>query len=132
MSDASVKKDIGMADKILCDVPCSGLGIIRRKPEIKYKSLEDIDNLPNIQYDILRNAAKCIKIGGTILYSTCSLNVKENDEVCDRFLKEHNEFKAVKPLQEINSYNKESNYVTLMPHINNSDGFFIATFVRTE
>lgn len=131
--DASVFDDsIGFADKVLCDVPCSGLGIIRRKPEIKYKRLEDIDNLPNIQYDILQTASKYVKKGGRLLYSTCSLNLAENDEVCDRFLEENKQFSVVKSLENVNTFNNNSNYLTLMPHINNSDGFFIATFVRTE
>ena len=131
--DASVfNESIGLADKVLCDVPCSGLGIIRRKPEIRYKSLENIDNLHNIQYDILRTASKYVKQGGILLYSTCSLNPSENDKICDRFLKEHRQFKAVRPLPNIKSYNDDSSYLTLMPHINNSDGFFIATFIRTE
>jgi len=133
VSDAVVlNENIEMADKVLCDVPCSGLGIIRRKPEIRYKSFENIDNLPNIQYDILRTASKYVKQGGTLLYSTCSLNPSENDEICDKFLKEHKQFKAVRPLPNVKSYNDESSYLTLMPHINNSDGFFIASFVRTE
>ncbi|MEG1244175.1 MAG: 16S rRNA (cytosine(967)-C(5))-methyltransferase RsmB [Oscillospiraceae bacterium] len=131
--DASVyNENIGMADKVLCDVPCSGLGIIRRKPEIRYKALENIDKLPNIQYHILQTSAKYVNQGGTLLYSTCALNPKENDEVCDRFLQEHKNFKLVRPMTGINAYNAESNYLTLMPHINNSDGFFIATFIRTE
>ncbi len=131
--DASeFNESIGVADKVLCDVPCSGLGIIRRKPEIKYKNLEDIDNLPNIQYDILRIASRYVKKGGILLYSTCSLNLNENDRVCDRFLEENKQFRVARPLKNVKSYNDESNYLTLMPHINNSDGFFIAKFIRME
>lgn len=133
ISDASVlNEDIGQADRVLCDVPCSGLGIIRRKPEIRYKLIENIDNLVDIQYHILRNASTYVKIGGALVYSTCSLNPQENEEVCKRFLDENKEFKSVSINFELETYNNNSKFITLMPHINNSDGFFIAKFVRTE
>ena len=69
------------ADKILCDVPCSGFGIIRRKPEIRYKELDSVKELPLIQYSILKTSAKYLKKGGKIIYSTCTLNKKENEQV---------------------------------------------------
>ena len=85
-----------MADKILCDVPCSGLGVIRRKPEIKYKNFEEFERLPEIQYKILENAVKYLKPGGELVYSTCTVNPVENVRVIDRFLKEYKNFKGVK------------------------------------
>ncbi len=120
------------SDRILCDVPCSGLGIIRKKPEIRYKIPLDIDKLPNLQYLILCNASRYLKNGGILIYSTCTLNRKENEDVCDRFLSEHPTFKSVKVLEDVPGYETSGNYVTLMPHINNSDGFFIAAFSETE
>ena len=66
------------ADKILCDVPCSGFGVIRRKPEIKYKKLSEFDKLPEIQYGILENAASYLRIGGELVYSTCTVNPEDN------------------------------------------------------
>ena len=131
LSDASIyNENYGLADKILCDVPCSGLGIIRRKPEIRFKSRVDIDNLPDLQYRILCNAIRYLKDGGRLVYSTCTLNPKENSEVCDRFLSEHPEFSAVKVFENLQRYGDDDNYLTLMPHIHSTDGFFIAVFVK--
>lgn len=131
LSDASIyNENYGVADKVLCDVPCSGLGIIRRKPEIRFKSREDIDNLPELQYRILCNAIKYLKVGGRIVYSTCTLNPKENSEICDRFLAEHPEFSAVELFPELPRYGESDKYLTLMPHLHSTDGFFVAAFVK--
>ena len=131
LSDASIfNENYGFADKILCDVPCSGLGIIRRKPEIRFKSRNDIDNLPELQYRILCNSVKYLKDGGRIVYSTCTLNPKENSEVCDRFLSEHPEFSAVEIMPEIPRYSADDKYLTLMPHLHSTDGFFVAAFIK--
>lgn len=92
-NDAKVfNGDLGVFDKILCDVPCSGLGVIRSKPEIKYTELSKVAGLPQVQYDILCTASKYLKIGGELVYSTCTVLKEENDEVIDRFLNEHNDF----------------------------------------
>lgn len=115
------------ADRILCDVVCSGLGVIRRKPEIKYKELDSFKELPEIQYSILKNASCYVKTGGRLVYSTCTLNKKENEKVCDRFLEENSSFQCIQPL-DIPHFGDR--YYTLMPHINGSDGFFIAVFER--
>lgn len=87
VNDATVfNENIPLADKILCDVPCSGFGIIRRKPEIRYKDLDLIKELPQIQYKILETTSKYLKNNGRIIYSTCTLNKKENEKVVDLFL----------------------------------------------
>ncbi len=131
LSDASIfNENYGLADRVLCDVPCSGLGIIRRKPEIRFKSREDIDNLPELQYRILCNATRYLKNGGRLVYSTCTLNPKENSEVCDRFLKEHPEFSAIEIFPDMPRYSKNEKYLTLMPHLHSTDGFFIAAFCK--
>ena len=119
-----------MADKVLCDVPCSGLGIIRRKPEIRFKKPEDIDNLPDLQYRILCNATGYLKDGGRLIYSTCTLNPKENSEVCDRFLAEHPEFSLADYLPSVPRYSDNDKYLTLMPHVHSTDGFFVAVFEK--
>ncbi len=127
VSDALIyREELGQADKVLCDVPCSGTGIIRRKPEIKYKSREELEKLPEIQYAILQNGSKYVKKGGRLVYSTCALSKNENEEVCEKFLNENDSFNKIVPLPEIT----DSCFVTLMPHINSSDGFFIACFER--
>lgn len=131
LSDAAIfNENYGIADRVLCDVPCSGLGIIRRKPEIRFKKNADIDNLPDIQYRILCNATKYLKQGGRLVYSTCTLNPAENSEVCDRFLVEHPDFIKVDVLPEVKRYSADDKYLTLMPHINSTDGFFIAVFEK--
>ncbi len=116
----AVKDDLkNTADRVLCDVPCTGLGVIGRKPEIRYKDLGSIDKLNQTQYNILVNASEYLKPDGLLVYSTCSLNKAENENVCDKFLSQHPQFE------------KHREYLTLFPHINNSDGFFIAVFRRT-
>lgn len=132
LQDGAIKNDsIKQADRVLCDVPCSGLGIIRRKPEIKYKNEADFKDLPEIQYKILENAARYVKSGGCLVYSTCTTNKKENEEVANKFLSQNISFK---PLQlSVNFGNiegNESHMVTLLPHKNECDGFFIAAFQR--
>lgn len=129
VSDASIYNEkIGMADRVLCDVPCSGLGIIRRKPEIKYKSIDSLSDLPEIQYNILSNAARYVKPAGTLVYSTCTLLRRENNDVCERFLNLNEDFYAVTPAPDIS----QDKYLTLLPHKNGGDGFFIAVFKRKE
>lgn len=118
------------ADCVLCDVPCSGLGIIGKKPEIKYKSLDETKELIPIQKQILSTASQYVKKGGTLVYSTCSINPNENRKVCDWFLKENKDFKSIKVAPGIERCIDEGDYLTLTPHINNCDGFFIAKFIR--
>lgn len=117
------------ADKVLCDAPCSGLGVIRRKPEIKYKEPSDFDRLPEIQYDILKTSAEYVKVGGTLVYSTCTLSRAENDEVADRFLAEHLDFEPA-PLGEAFGSDSGLCRMSITPAKYNSDGFFIAKFIR--
>lgn len=131
VNDATVfNADFKNADCVLCDVPCSGLGIIGKKPEIKYKSLDDAKELIPIQKQILSVASEYVKSGGTLVYSTCSINPNENRKVCDWFLKENKNFKSVKVAPEIERCIDEGDYLTLTPHINNCDGFFIAKFIK--
>lgn len=127
VSDAAVyNNSLGEADAVLCDVPCSGLGIIGKKPEIKYKSLESLKELPEIQYSILQNASRYVKKNGTLLYSTCTVLNRENSEVCDRFLSENPDFTVINTLSEY----KGNKYITLLPGEYGGDGFFIAVFKR--
>ena len=96
VNDATKYNDnIPKADKILCDVPCSGFGIIRRKPEIRYKELDSVKDLPQIQYSILETSSKYLKSGGNIIYSTCTLNKKENEKVVAKFLENNNNFEIL-------------------------------------
>ena len=115
------------ADRVLCDAPCSGLGVIGKKPDIKYKDISSIDNLPSIQYDVLLGAARYVKHGGTLVYSTCTLNPAENFSICERFLKENSDFE-LSPFE----YKGEkcSGSLTLMPDSDGTDGFYICKMIR--
>lgn len=130
VNDALVfSDDIGIADKVLCDVPCSGLGVIRRKPEIKYKNPDDFDSLRDIQRKILDVSAKYLKKGGVLVYSTCTLSRAENDEIIDWFLENHPEFEkgSISGFSNI----KDGEYkATITPNMFNSDGFFIAKLIK--
>ena len=115
------------ADRILCDVPCSGFGVIRRKPEIRYKSLDELAALPEIQYAILEASARALKAGGVLVYSTCTVLKRENEDVVRRFLAAHPEYHPEKPWQNLPAlavYGQEM--TTLFPQMLGSDGFFIA------
>ena len=108
---------LGEFDCVLCDVPCSGLGVIRRKPEIKYNALPDLEELKNIQLGILKNAVKYLKKGGKLLYSTCTLRREENEKLVISFQKEYNDLCKV--------YEH-----TFMPHKDGTDGFYCALFEK--
>lgn len=110
-------KSIAKADKIICDVPCSGFGIIRRKPEIRYKDLDSIKRLPDIQYRILENSSKYLKRGGRLLYSTCTLNKRENEQVVERFVSNNNDFSVISSK-------------TIFPTDCGGDGFFYSIIER--
>ena len=110
-------ENLGEFDCVLCDVPCSGLGVIRRKPEIKYTKGEDISALNEIQYKILINAVKYVKKGGRLLYSTCTLNSVENERLVKSFEIGYNAFKKIEEY-------------TFMPHKNGTDGFYCALFEK--
>ncbi|MDE7105286.1 MAG: 16S rRNA (cytosine(967)-C(5))-methyltransferase RsmB [Ruminococcus sp.] len=113
--------------KILCDVPCSGFGVIRHKPEIKYKNLSDFESLTEIQYSIAENSLKYLAIGGEMVYSTCTLRRAENDEVVKKLLANHPEIELIN-IPEIMGQ-KFENPVTLFPFMTDGgDGFFIAKF----
>jgi len=120
---------IGKCDKVLADVPCSGLGIIRRKPDIKWNK-DNIESLPKIQYKILENASKYLKVGGELVYSTCTVIKRENEDVINKFLSENKDFEAVK-IKLPEKLNRENQgYITLYPNIDGTDGFFIAKVKR--
>ena len=130
--DALSKEDkLPSCDRLLCDVPCSGFGIIRRKPEIRYKKATIVDNLPQLQYSILCTNTDSLSIGGVLVYSTCTLCDEENKAVVEKFLLEHNDFEPV-PLElpeGIDRFVDEPEHMlTLLPYKNMTDGFFIAKF----
>jgi len=124
---------IGKVDYCIVDVPCSGLGIIRRKPEIKYNKTEfDLENIKKIQYKILENASKYLKVNGELVYSTCTTNKEENIDVIKLFLNQNKNFIAVNISNETkNRFNtSDEGYIEIYPHIHHLDGFFIAKLKR--
>ena len=117
-------------DYVIADVPCSGYGIIRKKPDIRYKNLAEMAKLPELQLQILKNQARYVKRGGTLLYSTCTLTHGENEGVVAEFLKDNDDFYLEKlNLPEISSEN-ESGMLALIPGQYDTDGFFIAKLRR--
>ncbi len=116
---------VGSADRVLCDVPCSGLGVIAKKPDLRHKSPDDISRLPEIQYKILCNGASYVKNGGTLVYSTCTLNKKENEDVAEKFLSEHPEFSPCG-----DGMYESKPMMTFFPDEHGTDGFFVAKFIK--
>ena len=119
-------------DGVLCDVPCSGYGVIRRKPEIRYKPLISVKGLPELQLTILSHGAELVKPGGLLLYATCTLNPAENGEVAQAFLDTHSEFEpAPFQLPGVEHLVEEpAHTLTMLPAGGGSDGFFAARFRR--
>lgn len=118
------------ADAVLCDVPCSGYGVLAKKPEIRYKSPGVCAALPDIQYSILENCSRYVKKGGVLVYSTCTLLPRENEENAKRFLSEHGDLFAPEDFS-VNGRNYAA-FTTLFPDTDGTDGFFIAKFRRKQ
>lgn len=126
---ASPCPDMPVFDKILCDVPCSGLGVIAKKPDIRYKNEEDVEALPRLQAKILQTNASYLKAGGSLVYSTCTLNPKENREIVENFLAEHSEF-TLCPFT-AGSVSSDG-ILEILPCDYGTDGFFIAKLQKKK
>ncbi len=109
----------GKADRVLCDVPCSNIGVMAKKPEVRYKKLSDIDSLVLTQRQILEQSVKYLKTGGKLLYSTCTVDKRENEENISDFLSSHPNYSLVCER-------------TLTPHKDNCDGFYIAVITKND
>lgn len=118
----------GYFDKVICDVPCSGLGIIRKKPDIRYKDEASLRGLPQIQARILENAAAYLKPGGSMIYTTCTVLPEENEQVLEAFLRSHPDYKLCSFL--LRGIERPGS-VTLYPHRDGTDGFFISKLERS-
>jgi len=128
-SSVPVESFFEVADIVLADVPCSGFGVIRKKPEIRYKTEREIAGLPDIQKRILSTLSNYVKPGGILLYSTCTILRRENEDVIDRFLFENSQFSLAEfDLPGIG--NVQNGMLTLWPHIHNTDGFFMCKMRR--
>ena len=117
-------------DAVLADVPCSGLGVIRKKPDIRYKNLAQTERLPEIQLAILRQQAHYVKPGGVLLYSTCTILKRENEDVVQAFLRDEPQFFAETVHFPQNSGIPDGAMTTLLPCTHGTDGFFICKLRR--
>jgi 16S rRNA (cytosine967-C5)-methyltransferase len=135
--DASQKdeKNYMKADRVLLDAPCSGLGIIRKKPDIKWtRTAEETSQLPELQDTLIEAAAGSVKPGGVLVYSTCTILPDENQKVVERFLKRHTEFEldditGLIP-GELREYTEKKGMINLFPNRDGIDGFFMARMIR--
>jgi len=132
--DAKVKRLAGKIDRVLVDAPCSGMGTLRRNPDVKWRQKEEaILEMQEKQIGILDGAARLLKGGGRLVYATCSLLEEENQRVAENFLATHPEFDLV-PMSTVLAEQKipleMGDYLVLLPHIHQTDGFFAAVFER--
>ncbi len=118
-------------DRILVDAPCSGLGVVRRKPDIKYaKNEKDLNSLQRIQLEILNRVAPLLKKGGILVYSTCTVDQIENDGTVQQFLKEHHDFEPahLNTPEALQAFKQEDYKLQIFPQDFGGDGFFISSF----
>jgi 16S rRNA (cytosine967-C5)-methyltransferase len=135
-NDVRVKRLAGKIDRVLVDAPCSGLGTLRRDPDMKWRQTpEDVANLVEKQKSILTAAARLVKPGGRLVYATCSILEEENRRIAESFLAGHAQF-VLRPAGDV--LKKErieldmGEYLELWPHRHGTDGFFAAIFERAE
>ncbi|HEU4708248.1 MAG TPA: RsmB/NOP family class I SAM-dependent RNA methyltransferase [Methylophilaceae bacterium] len=135
-NDAKLKRLNGKFDRVLVDAPCSGLGTLRRNPDLKWRQTpEDVNELTAKQTSILERAAKLVKSGGRLVYATCSLLREENEQIAEQFLQAHPEFKlanAEEALAQQQIAVNTGEYLRLFPHKHNTDAFFAAVFERIQ
>lgn len=121
---------VGQMDAVIADVPCSGLGIIRKKPDIRYKDLKETEALPQLQLAILENQANYVKPGGVLIYSTCTVLRRENEDVVAAFLEKHRDFSLEKLPLPVGLPENDTGMLTLIPGQYDTDGFFISRLRR--
>lgn len=129
------EKLVDKADKVLVDAPCSGLGIIRKKPDIKNsRTISELTEIVSLQREILYKASQYVKIGGCLVYSTCTIQPEENIEIVNEFLEQNKGYKLIgfeKLLPEkLQIDTSKEGYIQLYPNINQTDGFFISKIIR--
>jgi len=132
--DAKIKRLAGKIDRVLVDAPCSGLGTLRRNPDVKWRQkVEAVAEMQEKQASILAGAARLLKGGGRLVYATCSLLNEENDVIVEQFLAAHEDFSLV-PMSQVLAEQKidleMGDYLKLLPHKHHTDGFFAAVMER--
>jgi 16S rRNA (cytosine967-C5)-methyltransferase len=119
-------------DRVLIDAPCTGTGTLRRNPEIKWRlSSETISQMAGVQIQLLKRAADVTKPGGRLVYSTCSIEREENEEVIERFFSGNNQFRLIRPEAHTNLITGEG-FLRTFPHLHNTDGFFAAVLEKSN
>lgn len=119
---------IGRADKVICDVPCSGLGVLGKKPDLRYNAENTMDALPPLQLRILNAAAKYLRVDGEMIYSTCTVNPEENERVIEAFLSANPDYAPVEFT--VGALESENGMLQMLPHVHKADGFFICKLTR--
>ena len=119
---------LGRFDRVICDVPCSGFGVLAKKPDIRYKNIDEAGGLVPVQAAILDAAAALVREGGVLVYSTCTLLPAENEEQVTAFLAAHPEF-SLTPFT-VGGLEVPSGMITLTPDRDGTDGFFIAKLTK--
>ncbi|MBR3456564.1 MAG: 16S rRNA (cytosine(967)-C(5))-methyltransferase RsmB, partial [Selenomonadaceae bacterium] len=121
----------GQADRVLVDAPCSGLGVLRRKPDARWKKKpQDLEALPVLQLAILRSASRAVRPGGVLVYSTCTMGREENQKVVEDFLKECSDFRLDDTGKFLPERARPEQMLQLFPQKDGTDGFFIARMSR--
>ena len=132
--DAKVKRLVGKFDRVLVDAPCSGLGTLRRNPDLKWRQTpESVNELTQKQHDILEAAARLVKAGGRLVYATCSLLVQENEDIVAAFLGAHPDFRVIPAVEVLAAQNiaiEMGDYLRLDTAKHGTDGFFAAVMER--
>jgi 16S rRNA (cytosine967-C5)-methyltransferase len=132
--DAKIKRLSSKLDRVLIDAPCSGLGTLRRNPDMKWRQSEgDLAQMSQLQTSILASAARLVKPGGRVVYATCSLLEEENEAIVTNFLSTHTDYE-LRPMSEVLAEQKiplvMGDYLKLLPHRHHTDGFFAAVIER--
>ncbi len=133
LRDALSGDELGKFHRILCDLPCSGLGVLGRKPEIRYKTPETFEAFAPMQYEMLKNHVHRLEVGGVLVFSTCTLNPRENEENLTRL---RTEFPCLQPYPILPNLKRVlgegEHYINLLPHVHGTDGFFIGAVRKGE
>jgi 16S rRNA (cytosine967-C5)-methyltransferase len=135
-NDAKVKRLAGKIDRVLVDAPCSGLGTLRRNPDVKWRlTPQSITELNTKQFSILEGAARLVKAGGRLVYATCSIMEEENESIVRKFLEANTSFHLV-PMQQVLDEQKiplqMDDFLKLVPQVHQTDGFFAAVLERNK
>ena len=135
-NDPKLKRLNGKFDRVLVDAPCSGLGTLRRNPDLKWRQTpQDITELTAKQAAILNRAAKLVKPGGRLIYATCSLLRAENEQIAEAFLAAHADYRSLNAAEILAQQQvtlDTGEYLRLLPHLHQTDGFFAAVFEKAQ